>query len=113
MPVKELIPKFYNKQVKKVRMTWYTWNGGVATSLEANNLIRTALQNIANHPDRVYVQGLLLDGNNEDRSGIVDLIPQNQSETYTITARLNESFSILEKIRNLEPHIKGRSHTRY
>jgi regulation of enolase protein 1 (concanavalin A-like superfamily) len=92
---------------QKVRMTWYTWNGGVATSLEANNLIRTALQNIANHPDRVYVQGLLLDGNNEDRSGIVDLIPQNQSETYTITARLNESFSILEKLGTLNPTSKG------
>ena len=36
---------------QKVRMTWYTWNGGVATDLEANNLLRTALQNIANHPD--------------------------------------------------------------
>lgn len=92
---------------QKVRLSWYTWNGGVATALEANNLLRTALQNIANHPDRVYVQGLLLDGNNEDRYGIVDLIPKNQAETYTITARLNEAFSILEKLGTMNPTSKG------
>ncbi len=92
---------------EKVRLSWYTWNGGVDNLSDANNMLRNAFENIAQHPDRKYITGLLLDGNNENRSGITDLIPTDQSQKYTITARLNEAFSILEYLEVLNPTQKG------
>lgn len=92
---------------EKVRMTWYTWNSTSTTDLEANSFLRTALNNIANHPKRLFMTGLLLDGNRENRNEIVDIIPSDMSQAISLTARVNEAFSILEKIGVMNPTQKG------
>ncbi|MCG8700511.1 MAG: T9SS type A sorting domain-containing protein [Bacteroidales bacterium] len=88
----------------EVRMSWYTWWGSKqATTGEINAALVKAFENIANHPKSKYMTGLLLDGNDEQRGGIVDLIPDDINTKRTITARVNEAFSVLEKLDGMNP----------
>ena len=93
----------------RIRMSWYTWWGfnDDPTILQVNSGVKNAFVNIAEHSKAKYMTGLLLDGNYEDRSGITDLIPTNPSDQLTITARLNQAFSILENLNTMNPTQKG------